>query len=166
MPKVIVLVSGADDAASSLGVAAADGAKSVRFTEVDVRSTGADASRHARVASAHAVTHYDGVVIATASGATDDALMHLLDELAREREVSTTVFGVAAGDAGLAERVSRLGGVVVSQRAGADGDAAEQARLLGVRVAKVAGWVRHGLGHEAEHQHAHHHHDASSGHAH
>ena len=40
-----------------------------------------------------------------------------------------------------------------------EGSAEERGRMIGERVAKIAGWVRHALGHEAEHHaqddHAH-----------
>jgi hypothetical protein len=157
MPKVLALFFGADNSAGAIAQAAADGARSVRFVEVDVRTAGSGESKHKRVGSAHSVAHYDGVVLLATESDMGSELATLLDELQREPRVANMVFGLAGATPGLFERVARLGGIVVGvpQSSVPVQDADEGASALGARVAKVAGWVRHALGHEAEHSHSH-----------
>lgn len=168
MPKLIVLFYGAESPASSLAEAAAHGAGDVRFSEVDVRAGGAHEAgtgkRHPQLASAASLGDYAGVVIACPSaGEIPTDLDELLDELERmpNRTFLNTVFGISGGEnTVLLGRVARLGGIIVAEpRASADPEA--RAKALGERVAKVASWVRHSLGHEQAHGHGHEH-----GHAH
>lgn len=142
MPKLIVLFSGGSDAGRLIAKSAADGAKSVRFMEVDVRELGAAD-----------VNGYDGVVIVP-DGASEAAVDAALHDVAHAG--SNVVVGVAAEGA-LPARTQRMDVIVVSSR---EKDPEARARALGLRTAKVAAWVRHGLGHEAEdgHTHSHHHH--------
>ena len=159
--KLIVLFYGDEGNAPEIAEAAADGAKTIRFAEVDVRAGAETTTRHKRVDSVETLAAYDGVVISAPAGRTHADLATLLDKFERDGGVSNTVFALAAGDGQLLEQLSRMGAVIVTARP--DGDPLHAARHLGARVAKVAGWVRHGLGHEAEHQHDpghgnHHHH--------
>lgn len=155
VPKVLVVFLGDD--ASVAAEAAAAGAKSVRFTEVDVRSLLETHTKHRRLTSGGDV-EYDGVVLAATREAETTAQAEIVRAL-EHRTTENTVFasidsvGMAAGLAAV------LGGIVVWTKPDLPGDQA--ATALGARVAKVAGWVRHGLGHEAEshtHSHGHHHH--------
>lgn len=133
--------------------AAAAGAKSVRFTEVEIRAAQATTSRHKPLdASASAP---DGIVF-VANDASSSPSLSALAPLVGENTVLASV-----GARAIASEAASRGGIVVSTN---DGDAGK----LGARVAKVAGWVRHALGHEAEahshghthdHDHHHHHHD-------
>ncbi len=160
MPKLIVLFVGDDNLSPAVAEAAASGARSVRFTEVDIRSaTGSGGYR--RLESADALAHYDAVVIAAPAGAARPDGLTILNELSRAGSMENTVLAVAGGDAALLERVVALGGILVTVHASSDD--LEKARRLGGRAAKVAGWVRHSLGHEAEH---HHHHDHDHDHHH
>lgn len=146
MPKLIVLQYG-DDSTRSVAEAAAAGAKSIRFTEVDLRST--------RSASP-TVAEYDGIVIVAPAGMTTHAdLETLLTELEQDGRATNTVFALAGGSTGMLERLSRAGGIIVTTTASSE--PTDAARRLGARAAKVVAWVRHGLGHEAEHHHHHHH---------
>lgn len=143
MPKLIVLNYGAESSASVADAAAA-GAKSIRFTEVD------------RGAGGTTVTGYDAIMfVAPAGMTTHDDLEPLLAELERDGRVTNTVFALIGGGTSFLERLSRTGGIIVTS--GPAHDPTESARTLGARTAKVMGWVRHGLGHEAEHHHHHHH---------
>lgn len=156
MPKLIVLFMGDENMSPAIAEAAASGAKSVRFTEVDVRSaTGSGGYR--RVESAEALAAYDAVVVAASMGAVRPEATAMLSQLARARSVENTVLAVAGGDASLLELVAGLGGIVVTTLS--SGDELERARRLGGRAAKVAGWVHHALGHEADHHHGHQDHD-------
>lgn len=152
MPKVMVVFIG-DDAAAQAESAAA-GAKSIRFMEVDVRAAGPSTTRHKSLESAEG--SYDGIVFVASDGEPATSLAGV-----RRFVNENTVLG-SIGSRNVAAELASSGGIVVSV-----GDA--DASALGARVAKVAGWVRHALGHEAEgagahshthsHAHSHPHHD-------
>lgn len=145
MPKVIVLFFGAESPTETLAEAAAEGAKGVRFTEVDLRSgTTRQATaipRHKRLESPSQVRDYDGVVLAcAAAGDIPSDLSALLDEWEQSSSdaLRDTVFGITGGlDTALPGRVARLGGILV---AGATGVADPEVRAMriGARVATVA----------------------------
>lgn len=164
MPKLVVLYFGAESPAVALADAAAAGANSVRFTEVDVMAGEAHsqdtARRHRQLESPTSLSAYAGIVIACEAAAEIpealDALLRGLDGTAGEA-FANTVFGVAGGEnTVLAGRVTALGGIVVGEPRGVT-DPVLRARQLGARVAKVVGWVAHALGHEHEGGHRHHH---------
>jgi hypothetical protein len=146
VPKLLVVFYGDDNDVTAAANAAATGARTVRFMEVDSQAGTPDDD----------AAEYDGIVIAAPAGTTHPGLVALLDGLASGGRAANTVFGVAGENAGLLEQVSRVGGIIVTVPRSADRLA--DARALGARAAKVAGWVRHGLGHEAENHHHHHHH--------
>jgi hypothetical protein len=161
MPKVIVLFFGAESPGVTLAEAAAEGAKGVRFTEVDVRSGGPHQAtterRHKRLESAAQLREFDGVIIACpAAGDIPSELNVLLDELERASlgALTNTVFGIMGGEnTPLAGRVMRVGGIVVAEPSAAV-DPEVRAMRLGARVATVVGWVKHALSHEhASQQH-------------
>jgi hypothetical protein len=172
MPKLIVLFFGAESPTVTLAEAAMEGAKGVRFTEVDLRTGGdhdiATARRHKMLESSAKIRDYDGVILACpAAGDIPVELSALLDELERSssKALANTVFGIVGGDdTTLPGRVLRLGGLLVGDPGGTT-DAHARALRLGARVATVVGWVRHALGHEQE-NHQSHHHRAESRHDH
>lgn len=155
MPKLLVLYFGAESPGAALADAAAQGAKSVRFTEVDVRVGDAHSlptpGKHRRLESSQGVAAYPGVLFACEAAAEiPDALDALLRDLERTAGdvFENTVFAVAGGEnTVLAGRVSALGGIVVGEPRGTS-DPEERAKRLGARTAKVVGWVAHALGHE------------------
>lgn len=156
MPKVLVLFVGAEGPAVSLAEAAADGARGVRFTEVEVVAAGSHDERtlhrHPHLASIDGLRHRDGIVIAcAAAGEVPPALEQLFDamESIEPPAFTNAVVGVVGGDRTmLLDHLARLGGIMIGEsQEPADPEA--RARQLGARVAKVAGWVRHALSHEA-----------------
>ena len=158
MPKVLVLF--AESSAAPLAERAAAGAKTIRFTEVDVRSVGlyeaTTGTHHKSLESAHAAEHYDGVIITVSDGATPATIETLLDawDRAAPDAFANTVFATTGSDHGdLLLRVAQLGGIVVTAPRG-EMPREERAGLVGQRTAKVVEWVRHALSHE----HGHHHH--------
>ena len=168
MPKLIVLFYGAESPASTLAEAAADGAKGVRFTEVDVRAGSSHepttGRRHRSLDSSERLKEYDGVVIAApAAGEIPAELDALLGELEHTEPVgvfTNTVFAVLGGEnTTLLGRVAGLGGIIVSEPASLD-DPEVRARATGKRVAKVIEWVRHALSHEHAHERQQHHDDS------
>lgn len=164
MPKVLVLYSGAEGPAAALADAAADGATSVRFTEVDTRvaetHSQTTSRRHRTLETASAVSQYGAIVIACEAAAElPTALEQIFLEMERtpSQTFANTIFGVVGGENTiLTARVASLGGIVVGEPRGAT-DPEERARQLGARVAKVTGWIAHALGHEhgAGHHHDH-----------
>lgn len=167
MPKVLVLFDSADHGADRLAERAAEGVKSLRFSEVDVRfvsNDAADGQRWRRLESLDAVNQYDGVIIVGSDRETSAAIDSLLASLERsaEGEFVDQVFAAVPAAGSTANRLSRLGGIAVGTRAGS-ADETTEAGKIGERVAKVAEWVRHALSHEhghghTNHAHAHHHH--------
>ena len=163
MPKLLVLFYGAESPASTLAEAAADGATNVRFTEVDVRAGSTrqpEAGRRFKVLdSADQLKEYAGIIVsAPAVGDVPTELDALLDTLERHEThdaFANTVFAVLGGEnTVLLGRVSRLGGIIVSEARGVD-DPEARARGTGKRVAKVIEWVRHALSHEQGQSHSH-----------
>ena len=166
MPKVLVLFDSGDQRAERLAELAAEGAKKVRFTEVDIRTVGSEAApddaRRKRLESGDVASQYDGVVIVGADREPSAAIDALLDGRSGEAkgEFVDRVFA-AVSETDTSQRLIGLGGIVVGASAGLP-DLETTARKTGERVAKVAEWVRHALSHE----HGHSHHAHGSHHAH
>jgi len=161
VPKLLVLFSSADSYAANMADVVADGAKRVRFTEVDVRAVvdgGSGASDRRRLESFDALRDYDGVVlVGPGPESSGHELGALLDALDDGEPMTNVVFGVAGDEnADMLTALARAGGLIAAQPRGSSAE--ERARGLGARVAKVIGWVRHALGHESEHAQGHHHH--------
>src|SRR5207302_1211275 len=114
VPKLIVVFYGDDDDAPAIAESAVAGAKTIRFTEVDLRAGTATATRHQRLGSAETVAEYDGVVIVAPAGTTHADLAALLENLERDGRAVNTVFALPGGDVRLLERVARTGGVIVT----------------------------------------------------
>jgi hypothetical protein len=141
MPKLLVLCEEESGVTKMLADAAASGARGVRFMEVDVRTA----------VSLAPAREYDAILFAT-GGVPSVAIDRTIAELASAGDTSNTVFAaVGVGAPAVIARCVEAGGIVAAVRGG-------DAKATGVRAAKVAGWVRHGLGHEAEHHHHEHHH--------
>jgi len=164
MPKVLVLFDSGDQRAEELAQLVAEGAKNIRFTEVDVRFVGSETasngSRRRQLESSESVLQYDGVVVVGSDRAPSAAIDALLAAHPRGEFVDR-VFA-AASNADSSQRLSALGGIVVGMPQGST-DLEVTARKTGERVAKVAEWVRHALSHEHGHAHSH---DAQSHHHH
>lgn len=152
MPKLLVVYQVDDRLAESLAESAADGARGVRFMEVDQRVTGGEASRPKPLGPPRNALEYDGIVL-VASDRGEAAMTALLGEIGESGATNDVVFAaVGAGAPALLARCARQGGIIAAVRD--DGDEAVHAKATGARAAKVVGWVRHALGHEAEHHHA------------
>ena len=155
MPKLLVLFAGSDPAASALADAAAEGARGVRFMEVDVRAVGGPGEGGRReVESAEVVAGYDGIVVAGAGDECDALLLELGSRPRAELEQKIGAGVTAGGEAlpAVTAMLARVGLVIVPQEGG--GEAEDRARRVGRRVAEVVGWAVH----MRSHQHSHHHH--------
>jgi len=165
MPKVLVLFDSVDQRAERLAELAAEGAKKIRFTEVDLRQVGQPPSSNGasrkQLESTEALDEYDGVIFVGSDREPSAAIDALLAGHRRptEGEFVDRVFA-AVGEPDSSQRLVGLGGIVVGTPAGSS-DLDATARRTGERVARVAEWVRHALSHE--HGHSHH---AHGGHHH
>jgi hypothetical protein len=171
MPKVLVLFHDRDANAERLAEAAAQGARSVRFAEVEIRQLSSamavpatppegykerpepSGGKYQSLGSIQKLTDYDAVVLAAPRPEAAMLLTSLL-RMAKSLPdvVATIVRGTTADEAGIPpgrvlEVLSDLGMILVS--GGADPAHA------GRRAATVAGWVRHAKGHEGGHHHHH-----------
>ena len=159
MPKVLVLFDSADERAAQLAEFAAEGARSLRFTEVDLRVADDHESpgmSHKRL-SVDAVDQYDGILVATSHRDIPPSIERVLARIqASSHGLFVDCVLAAVGDSTpITQRLTELGGIVVGARPGVR-DAEESARKTGERVARVVEWVRHSLSHEHGHGDTHH----------
>ena len=141
--------------------ALADGVRTVRFAEVDVRrvatpAEAVSAGRHRPLFTADELAGYDGLVlVAPADGVHAEAtrLIAGAAELRAGGVVSLSVGSALVADASgaqgdnarwaLLREVAKLGVVLVP----ASGDGPEGAKKLGHRVAHVVSWITHAKSH-------------------
>ena len=154
VPSIMVLVLGDDVSLSSVADAVVAGAKRVRFTEVTTRATKADVFRHRTLEADASLASFDGIVFVASNA---DTAAREIERVGGTQSLANTVLSRAGAATGASVNAALvdLGGIVVSTPAAASITA--HASAVGERVAKVAGWVRHSLGHEAEHHHHEHH---------
>lgn len=170
MPKVLVLFHSRAGSTAALAEAIAEGAGSVKFTEVELRRVDDSApgatSKHRALESIEALADYDGLIICSGTRQGPSAeVAQLLDRAAglASRGLLADKVGSAFGveempagerDASTASvllSLMRLGMLIVPP----GGGDASAARQLGARVAKVSEWVRHAKSHEHGHSHSH-----------
>lgn len=160
MPKLLVVFSSIDAYAARMADVVAEGANSVRFTEVDVRAAAdadADGSGCRRLMSPDVIRDYDGMILV---GPGPESAGHefgaVVAHLERGEAMPDAVLALAGEQSSeLIMTLMRSSGLIVSQPRGADAE--DRARKLGERVAEVVAWVRHARGHEAEHANGHFH---------
>jgi len=154
MPKTLVLFHGGDADLIAMAEAVADGVRSVRFAEVDLRQLADSAApgggRHRTLATAEELAGYDGLVLGAAAGGADipGNVTRLLTEAASLRKQGQLTVSVGAafarGDAdsewGLLRALGALGVVLVPP-------GAADAKQLGHRVAHVVSWITHARSH-------------------
>jgi multimeric flavodoxin WrbA len=167
MPKLLVLFDSRSDDMTRLADAVAEGARSVRFAEVDVRRTGdaqgaaASPARHRALESADALAAYDGIIIgADVMGApgspTLEPFATATASLVNKVGSAFTAPPLAGGRrdalwamlAPMADRGMILVPPAVTE---APADELESARQQGKRVAEVVGWVTHARSHHHHH---------------
>jgi hypothetical protein len=162
MPKNLVLFHGSSDAVAEMANAVAEGARAVRFAEVDVRQLApvgeAGSNRHRSLSAADELAAYDALVLGTTAGAeVPAAVSRLLAEAAELRRgghptasvgaaFTVGASGTVADDARwvLLRALGGLGVVLVP----ASGDDQEAARKLGHRLAHVVSWITHARSHK------------------
>ena len=181
MPKLLVLFQSRSPDVVRLAEAATQGARSVRFAEVDLRRLPASGDAHDSAPDAGMRAHqllqhvediglYDGLILAVGgAGDPGEALARTLatfgGSLANKvGAVITPATGTdrrAALWSGLSPMADQ--GMILVPAPFADPGALdeESTRVLGRRVAEVIGWVTHARSHHNhEHHHHEHHHDA------
>jgi multimeric flavodoxin WrbA len=165
MPKTLVVVPSRTGRLAALADAFVEGARSVRFAEVDVRRL------DETDVGAEGVAGYDAIALGAPvdDEAVPDALARLLDEAGALVDVVGSAFAPPSPtgrDTALWALLASMGarGMILvtpgappaAAGAGTPDEAAlAAAREQGRRVATVAGWVRHARGHEHGHSHAH-----------
>ena len=179
MPKLLVLFQSRRPDVVELAEAAADGARRVRFAEVDLRrvsdtddagTPAADATArrdHRTLVQAEDVAAYDGLILVVSDAAQGGAA--LARTIGTPRTTLTNKVGSALTPAGGPERSAVLwsvltpmadcGMILVPASFDDAGEPTDAARRLGRRVAEVIGWVTHARSH-------HHHEPAAQGHQH
>ena len=169
MAKIVVLLANADERAAEIAVAAAEGAKGVRFAEVEIRTVGKASitagAPHRPLASADAdrLREYDAIIVVSAERDVPPELEALLDEFERglpRDGVPNTVFATVGSQSELLlGRLVGPGGIIVPKPRGTTSPL-DAAKATGARVAHVAEWVRHALSHQQEHSVHHHEHQS------
>jgi len=165
MPKLLVLFPARSTELAPLAEAVLEGARSIRFAEVDVRTFGdggdAAASRKP-LAAIEDLTSYDGIVVGVPAG--DSEGQSLQDAIARFGGSLTNKVGSAFTTTSGPERgpvlwsalspMADRGMILVPLPFADEGDAnADACRQIGKRVAEVVGWVTHARSHHHHHHH-------------
>jgi hypothetical protein len=171
MAKIVVLIGNTGEPPAEMGVAAAEGAKGVRFAEVEIRTLGkasiAASPTHRPLASGDRLREYDAIIVASGERCVPAELEAALNEFERglpRDGVPNTVFAsVGSHSELLLGRLTLLGGIIVSTPRGTNSPL-DAATATGARVAQIAEWVRHALSHQQEHSvhHHDHHHEQQS----
>jgi hypothetical protein len=175
MPKLLVLFQSRRPDVVGLAEAAVEGARRVRFAEVDLRrlaeaddsttsaSSDAMGQRNHRTLAPDDLTVYDGLIVAVGDSAEASAtLSRTMGALGTSLTNKVgSVLTSAAGPERSAVLWSALtpmadrGMILVPASFDDANDPAEAARRLGTRVAEVIGWVTHARSHH-HHEHAAH----------
>ena len=179
MPKLLVLFHSRSPDVLALADAAVEGARSVRFAEVDLRRLEApDPNPHAAAPDAVGRSHrtlahgddlatYDGLILVLPGEGDGAAIVTAALEAAggslanRVGSVVTAAMGEGRNAvlwAALTPMADR--GMILVPAPFADGEAptAESARRTGKRVAEVISWVTHARSHHHHEPHQHDHH--------
>lgn len=165
MPKLLVLVSARSTELAPLADAVLEGARSVRFAEVDVRTFGdaGDATQNRKpLTGIDDLASYDGIVLGVPPGdeggeAIRETLARFGGSLANKVGSAFTTGSGAGRTAVLWSALSPMADrdmILVPLAFSAEGDAsAEACRKMGKRVAEAVGWVTHARSHHHHHHH-------------
>lgn len=171
MPKLLVMLLDATDDATRLAAATLDGASSVRFTEVDLRSNAPHdpiaGRRYRPLESCEGIQNYDGLVLVAANPSSPGLVAFIgeLEPFASRGAYANLVIGVTTNQPEpAANSVAPLGGIVITSANVTD--PMHEAKHMAARVARVGAWVRHSLDHERHEHHHHDHHDHGRHHDH
>jgi multimeric flavodoxin WrbA len=163
MPKLLVLVPARGIELAPLADAVLEGARSVRFAEVDVRTLddAADATSNRKpLAAIDDLASYDGIVVGVPAGDVDgtavrETFARFGGSLANKVGSAFTTGSGAGRTAVLWSALSPMadrGMILVPLPFSGDGDA-DALRQMGKKVAEVVGWVTHARSHHHHHHH-------------
>lgn len=160
MPQTLILFHSRTGATAALADSIAEGARSVRFSEVTVRRIDdASLAGYQTLGHIEELASYDGIILGgpAIDGVVCPEVMAVLDQ-ARALKAGGA-FANTVGSAFCAEpgavaesmllSLGGLGMILVPPADGATGAA------LGKRVAEVVSWVTHARSHAHSHTHAH-----------
>lgn len=137
MPKTLVLFDTTRPESGALATLVAEGARSVRFAEVDLRS----------LEDAVDLGVYDGIALDASSA----PLLRLAEGAGALRSKVGALFaGTDAGAVALLEVMARAGMIILPPGTGSSAltaSDADSARVLGKRLADVVGWITHARSH-------------------
>ena len=165
MPKLLVLVPARITELAPLADAVLEGARSVRFAEVDVRTfgdAGGAAQSRKPLAGLDDLASYDGIVVGVPAG--DEKGEAVRATLARFGGSLTNKVGSAFTTGSVAGRIPVLWSALAPMAdrgmilvplpfSDEDGASADACREMGKRVAEVVGWVTHARSHQHHHHH-------------
>lgn len=171
MPKTLILFQSLTDASTTLADAVAEGARSVRFSEVEMRvvaeppPSGGAASeewtqrraalavRYQPLADADDLSSYDAIILGALSsaGSMNTELTRVLGRAASHTNKVGAAFSPAGEETlpwALMQAMAALDMILVPPAH--DGSVAA-ARALGKRVAEVTSWITHARSHHHAH---------------
>lgn len=161
MPKTLILFSSRSGGTAAYADAVAEGARSVRFSEVEVRrvdltspneSETSPESKYQTFGDADELQSYDAIIVGSPSLAAAAALTALLDGAGSlTNKVGAAFTAENSGDAPVWVIMKAMAGrdmILVPPAADADVAAARQ---LGTRVAEVTSWITHAKSHHHAH---------------
>jgi NAD(P)H dehydrogenase (quinone) len=161
MPRLLVLFHARSAELAPLVDAVADGARSVRFAEVDVRSLGEgpDPTSRKPLERIEDLASYDAIIVGVGSGQTVESVMESLGRfdgsLADKVGSAFTARSGADRAAALWSALSTMAdrGMILVPLPFAEGreSEADACRRMGKRVADVVGWVTHARSHHHHH---------------
>lgn len=166
MPKLLVLFDSRSDDLTRLAEAVADGARRVRFAEVDLRKldgtpgdAGATPTRYRALETADALAGYDGIVVGAVLAGGEDAVRTLTAPTASLANKVGSAFSVTRpGESRrellwsvLTPMADRSMILVPPSLSSPASDELESARQQGTRIAEVVGWVTHARSHHHHH---------------
>lgn len=174
MPKLLVLFQSYGPDVIRIAEAAADGARRVRFAEVDLRalppsdSVGSDATARRPLERVEDIAMYDGLVLVADAADAGAGLVRTLGTFVGSlaNKVGSVLCSAVGSDrhgvlwSVLTPMADR--GMILVPAPFHDHEPAETARHTGTRVAEVVGWVTHAR----SHHHGQHAHDEPSAHRH
>jgi NAD(P)H dehydrogenase (quinone) len=162
MPKLLVLFPAGNAELAPLANAVAEGARRVRFAEVDLRTLGRSgdgATAGKPLERIEELASYDGVILGVPTGDAqgvlegvarfDGSLTDKVGSAFTTRVGKDRVTGLWSALGMMADRGMILVPVPFDE---AEGSGAEACRQMGKRVAEVIGWLTHARSHH-HHQH-------------
>ena len=154
MPKTLVLFHCRTGTTAALADAVAEGARTIRFSEVDVRCTGPFTGSHRTLEGAGELAAYDAIILGAPPGAElVSELKDLFDQAGPLSNKVGAAFTPASSEAdallwSVMRDMARQRMILVPPTGATDAAAATD---LGRRVAEVTAWITHARSHQHSH---------------